>query len=109
MQKGPVHLGCFGPCSHQYADSECSDKFFACLRDAFNSPGTKFDGACHLCLGEFSIHLTSEKLVIRTWRDLGDLSSDRVWLEQADETEGWYPDRDPREIRSRYKRGWASK
>ncbi|KAJ4015051.1 hypothetical protein NW766_005382 [Fusarium irregulare] len=27
---------------------ECSDKFFACLRDAFNSPGTKFDGACHL-------------------------------------------------------------
>ena len=134
-----MHLGCFGPCSHQYADSaryasflnrerygesarsplkghnlsedqpECSDKFFACLRDAFNSPGTKFDGACHLCLTEFSIHLASKKLVIRTWRDLGDLSSDRVWLEQTDETEGWYPDRNPREIRSRYEKGWHSK
>lgn len=139
MQRGLSYLGCFGPCSHQYADStrynsflnrerygesarsplkghnlsedqpECSDKFFACLRDAFNSPGTKFDGACHLCLTEFSIHLASKKLVIRTWRDLGDLSSDRVWLEQTDETEGWYPDRNPREIRSRYETGWHSK
>jgi hypothetical protein len=132
-----ANLGRFGSCSHQYTypmkyiefllrkedmdqarhhrechqrnmfGRKCSYKFSVCLQDAFDSPGTWFDGACCACLSEFSICLTSEGLMVRTWKDFGgtDSPSNRVWREHTCGHGGWYPNRDPREIRSRYQIG----
>jgi hypothetical protein len=86
---------------------ESSDIFFECIQKAFDEHGTWFDGACHLCLTEFSIFVRSGNLHLQTWRDLGGADSPRneIWQGHTDDFESGAAgiERCPREIRSRYR------
>ncbi|KAK6718742.1 hypothetical protein SNK05_001890 [Fusarium graminearum] len=86
---------------------ECSDPFFECLQNAYNTHGVWFDGACPWCLTEFSMRVQSGELVVNTWRDLGgcgsplnpDWRSHTYYVDTGTED---VIERCPWEIRSRY-------